>query len=65
MTPDGVASWMTEGVHPEGYDKIATDYLTNHAKNDFIQRVTARPTRSSSRRSIRCGLETRLPSRRW
>jgi multiple sugar transport system substrate-binding protein len=35
MTPDGVASWLTEGVHPEGYEKIATDYLTNHTKNYF------------------------------
>lgn len=32
LTPDGLAQWITPGVHPEGYDRIATDYLTNYAK---------------------------------
>jgi multiple sugar transport system substrate-binding protein len=35
LTPDGIASWMTEGVHPEGYDQIASDYLANYGHNLF------------------------------
>ncbi len=35
LTPDGIASWMTEGVHPEGYDLIVTDYLKNYGHNLF------------------------------
>lgn len=31
LTPDGLATWITEGVHPEGYSAIATDYLLNYA----------------------------------
>jgi multiple sugar transport system substrate-binding protein len=38
MTEEGLARWMTlrvapgEGVHPEGYDKIVTDYVPNYGK---------------------------------
>jgi multiple sugar transport system substrate-binding protein len=35
LTPEGIASWMTEGVHPEGYDQIASDYLANYGQNLF------------------------------
>jgi len=35
MTPDGIQTWLTEGVHPAGYEQIATDYLTKHAKAYF------------------------------
>jgi multiple sugar transport system substrate-binding protein len=35
LTPEGIASWMTEGVHPEGYDQIASDYLANYGHNLF------------------------------
>jgi multiple sugar transport system substrate-binding protein len=36
MTEEGLAKWMTlrtapgEGVHPEGYEKIVTDYVPNY-----------------------------------
>jgi multiple sugar transport system substrate-binding protein len=36
MTPEGLATWITEGVHPEGYAAIATDYLLNHTKADIL-----------------------------
>ena len=29
---EGLATWITEGVHPEGYSAIATDYLLNYAR---------------------------------
>jgi multiple sugar transport system substrate-binding protein len=32
LTEQGLASWLTPGVHPEGYKQIATDYLTRHAR---------------------------------
>lgn len=28
MTDDGLNTWITEGVHPEGYTQIATDFVT-------------------------------------
>ncbi|MEZ4664648.1 MAG: sugar ABC transporter substrate-binding protein [Caldilineaceae bacterium] len=28
MTEDGLNTWITEGVHPEGYTQIATDFVT-------------------------------------
>ena len=28
MTDDGLNTWITEGVHPEGYRQIATDFVT-------------------------------------
>jgi multiple sugar transport system substrate-binding protein len=30
LTPEGLRTWITPGVHPEGYNQIATDYLTKH-----------------------------------
>jgi multiple sugar transport system substrate-binding protein len=36
MTPEGLATWITEGVHPEGYSAIATDYLLNHTKAEIL-----------------------------
>ncbi|MBX3070437.1 MAG: sugar ABC transporter substrate-binding protein [Thermomicrobiales bacterium] len=35
LTPEGIASWMTEGVHPEGYDQLVTDYVANYGHNLF------------------------------
>jgi multiple sugar transport system substrate-binding protein len=35
LTPEGLATWVTPGVHPEGYEQIATDYLAKYAKNYF------------------------------
>jgi multiple sugar transport system substrate-binding protein len=32
LTEEGLSSWITEGVHPEGYRQIATDYLANHSQ---------------------------------
>ncbi|HSH80878.1 MAG TPA: sugar ABC transporter substrate-binding protein, partial [Herpetosiphonaceae bacterium] len=30
LTKEGLSTWITPGVHPEGYEQIATDYLTKH-----------------------------------
>jgi multiple sugar transport system substrate-binding protein len=30
MTPEGLNEWITEGVHPEGYEQIATEYLPGY-----------------------------------
>lgn len=35
LTPEGLRSWITPGVHPEGYEKIATDYLTKNMKVQY------------------------------
>jgi len=35
LTEDGLKRWITPGVHPEGYDKIATEYLLKYSKNYF------------------------------
>jgi multiple sugar transport system substrate-binding protein len=32
ISEEGLASWITEGVHPEGYGAIASDYLLNYAR---------------------------------
>jgi multiple sugar transport system substrate-binding protein len=32
MTPDGLNTWITEGVHPEGYDLIATSFLPQYGQ---------------------------------
>jgi multiple sugar transport system substrate-binding protein len=32
MTPDGLNTWITEGVHPEGYDLIVTDFVPNYGE---------------------------------
>ncbi len=29
MTPEGLKTWITPGVHPEGYETIVTEYVTN------------------------------------
>jgi multiple sugar transport system substrate-binding protein len=48
MTPEGIASWVTEGIHPANYTEFVTDYLPKHgvavrlpagnieASNDYI-----------------------------
>ncbi len=36
LTEEGLATWITEGVHPEGYTQIATEYLAEHAHNYFF-----------------------------
>jgi multiple sugar transport system substrate-binding protein len=30
MTEEGLNTWITEGVHPDGYTKIATDFVTEY-----------------------------------
>lgn len=30
MTEEGLNEWITDGVHPEGYTDIATDYISNY-----------------------------------
>jgi len=32
MTPEGLKSWITPGVHPEGYETIVTEYVTKYGK---------------------------------
>ncbi len=48
MTPEGIASWVTEGIHTPNYTQFVTDYLPKHgvavrlpagyieASNDYI-----------------------------
>lgn len=36
MTPEGLKSWMTPGVHPEGYDKIVTQYITKYGHVQYM-----------------------------
>ncbi len=55
LTPDGIASWMTEGVHPEGYDLIVTDYVKNYGHNLFYPAGYAEANALITPRSIRCG----------
>jgi multiple sugar transport system substrate-binding protein len=35
LTEAGLSSWLTPGIHPEGYKQIATDYLGKAARNYF------------------------------
>ncbi len=35
LTPEGIASWLTEGVHPAGYEKIVTEYCAKYGHNLF------------------------------
>ena len=35
LTPEGIASWMTEGVHPTGYDKIVTEFAAKYGHSLF------------------------------
>lgn len=30
LTPDGLKSWITEGIHPENYSQFATDFLPKY-----------------------------------
>lgn len=30
LTPEGLSTWVTEGIHPANYSQFATDYLPNH-----------------------------------
>lgn len=32
MTADGLKTWITPGVHPDGYDMIVNDYLSKYGK---------------------------------
>lgn len=32
LTDEGLSTWITPNVHPEGYKQIATDYLTKHSR---------------------------------
>ncbi len=36
LTDEGLNSWITPDVHPEGYRQIATEYLANHAHNYYF-----------------------------
>ncbi|MGH2560408.1 MAG: ABC transporter substrate-binding protein [Thermomicrobiales bacterium] len=35
LSPDGLATWMNDEVHPEGYDLIATKYLLENSRAIF------------------------------
>jgi multiple sugar transport system substrate-binding protein len=35
LTEEGLATWLTPEVHPEGYDLIATSYLQDHSRAFF------------------------------
>lgn len=35
LSPEGVRSWLTPGVHPQGYEQIATVYLTKYTRYYF------------------------------
>jgi multiple sugar transport system substrate-binding protein len=35
LTPEGLRTWITPGVHPKGYEQIATNYLTKQTKVQF------------------------------
>jgi multiple sugar transport system substrate-binding protein len=35
LTPEGIASWLTEGVHPPGYELIVTEYAAKYGHNLF------------------------------
>jgi multiple sugar transport system substrate-binding protein len=35
LTNEALASWITQGVHPDGYQQLVTDYLAKHSKNYF------------------------------
>jgi hypothetical protein len=30
LTEEGLATWITEGIHPDNYSQFATDYLPAH-----------------------------------
>jgi len=32
MTPEGLDTWITEGVHPEGYEKIVTEFVPKYGQ---------------------------------
>jgi multiple sugar transport system substrate-binding protein len=36
MTPEGLKSWMTPGVHPEGYEMIVTQYITKYGHVQYM-----------------------------
>jgi multiple sugar transport system substrate-binding protein len=35
LTEEGLKSWLTPGVHPDGYKQIATDYLGKASRNYY------------------------------
>lgn len=35
-TPEGVASWLNPDVHPEGYEKIALDYVNQYGHTMYM-----------------------------
>ena len=35
LTEEGLKTWITDGIHPEGYTTIATEYLTKHTKYQY------------------------------
>ena len=35
LTKEALATWITPGVHPDGYQQLVTDYLAKHSKNYF------------------------------
>lgn len=36
MTPDGLKTWITEGVHPEGYDLIVNQYVPKYGHVQYM-----------------------------
>ncbi|HEU4324781.1 MAG TPA: sugar ABC transporter substrate-binding protein [Roseiflexaceae bacterium] len=35
LSKEGLATWITPGVHPEGYEQIATEYLAKHTRSYY------------------------------
>ncbi len=35
LSKEGLATWITPGVHPEGYEQIATEYLSKHTRSYY------------------------------
>lgn len=36
MTAEGLKTWITPGVHPEGYDKIVTDFVAKYGHVQYM-----------------------------
>jgi multiple sugar transport system substrate-binding protein len=36
MTPEGLKTWITPGIHPEGYETIVTEYVTKYGHVQYM-----------------------------
>lgn len=36
MTPEGLKTWITPGIHPEGYDKIVTEFVAKYGHVQYM-----------------------------